>query len=599
MKSSWVVCVLAAGTACVLASVPAAGQARESFVMLAGHDTLSVERFVRRPDRLTGEIETRVSGRTSRLTYSVLSADQGRPGRLEFALTVPQHGISSAALDLRADSAFGPVMLADKETMFRGAVTPGAVPLLYPLSIAMLEDVVRAAPRRAGVDADVPLLAWGNQTPENVARHVRRVDATTVEVAEPNGFRLTLDARGRIVGGRSLDGQISIVRIATPPVPPRAARPAWAPGDASTPPMGWNSWNRFGCKIDEALLRQTADAMVRSGMLGAGYRYLNIDDCWEARDRDAQGNLAVDSTRFPSGMKALVDYIHSTGLKVGIYSSGGTGTCQRRPASLDHEAADARLFASWGIDYLKYDNCNAQGRPEQVRYKAMMDAVVATAHPMVFSICEWGEARPWLWGRQLGGQLWRTTEDIRDSWLSMLGLLDLQVGLEDYAGPDGWNDPDMLEVGNGRMSQSEYRAHFSLWALLNAPLIAGNDIRSMDDSTRAILMNHEVIAVNQDWGGRQGFRLRDDGALELWAKPMSDGGWAVVMLNRGPTAAPMQLAMHELDAAARRLGRAAPRNRAHRVRDLWTNQSSVVSDLLRETVPAHGAVMLRIDGSIS
>src|SRR6185312_5329408 len=216
-------------------------------------------------------------------------------------------------------------------------------------------------------------------------------------------------------------------------------------------------------------------------------------------------------------------------------------------------------------------------RPEQVRFKAMIDAVKSTGRNTVFSICEWGEARPWLWGRQLGGQLWRTTEDIRDSWLSMIGILDQQVGLEAYAGPDGWNDPDMLEVGNGKMTHDEYVAHFSLWALLNAPLIAGNDVRSMDDATRAILMNRNVIAVDQDWGGRQGYRLRDDGAREVWAKPMSDGGWAVVLLNRATSPASIKLQLSELGLTAPWWRRVFGRGRSYQVRDLWSNETSVVS----------------------
>jgi alpha-galactosidase len=586
--------VLAAGALCALTSVPLSAQARGTFVVLSGGDTVSVERFVRLAGRLTGAIETRVSGRTSRLTYSVLKDGRGRPIRLEFALTVPQQGLSTAALDIGPDSAIGPVMLADRESFHRGAVPNGAVPLLYPLSIAMLEDLARAAPPRASSAADMPVFTWGNQRTGAATRAVTRVDARTVDVSEMGGLRLSLNARGEVISARDVGGTTTIARGPAPAIVPSLTTPASAPGRASTPPMGWNSWNRFGCRIDENLIRETADALVSSGMLSAGYRYLNIDDCWEAQQRDANGNLAADSARFPSGMRALVDYVHARGLQVGIYSSGGTRTCQRRPASLDHEVADARLFAAWGIDYIKYDNCNAENRPEQVRFTAMIEAVKATARPTVFSICEWGEARPWLWGRQLGGQLWRTTEDIRDSWLSMLGILDLQVGLEGYAGPDGWNDPDMLEVGNGRMTHNEYVAHFSLWAILNAPLIAGNDIRSMSDSTRAILMNREVIAVDQDWGGRQGYRLRDDGAHEVWAKPMSDGGWAVVLLNRSTADASIQLSMAELGLATpwwkRLLG---VRDRRH-VRDLWTNETTEIVGVLRRDVSAHGTVMVRI-----
>jgi alpha-galactosidase len=586
--------VLAAGALCALASVPLSAQTRGTFVVLSGGDTVSVERFERRSDRLTGAIETRVSGRTSRLTYSVLKDPRGRPTRLEYSLTVPQQGLSTAAIDVGPDSAIGPVMLAERESFFRGAVPEGAVPLLYPLSIAMLEDLARAAPARASSAADIPVFTWGNQLTGAATRTVTRVAARTVDVPEMGGLRLSLNAGGEIVSARDAGGTITVARGPAQTAVPSLAAPASAPGRAPTPPMGWNSWNRFGCRIDETLIRETADALVSSGMLSAGYRYLNIDDCWEAQERDADGNLAVDSARFPSGMRALVDYVHARGLQVGIYSSGGTRTCQRRPATLDHEVADARLFAAWGIDYIKYDNCFAERRPEQVRFRAMIEAVKAAARPTVFSICEWGEARPWLWGRQLGGQLWRTTEDIRDSWLSMLGILDQQVGLEGYAGPDGWNDPDMLEVGNGRMTHNEYVAHFSLWAILNAPLIAGNDIRSMGDSTRAILMNREVIAVDQDWGGRQGYRLRDDGAHEVWAKPMSDGGWAVVLLNRGTEAAPIQLAMSELGLGAPWWKRLLGLRSRRQVTDLWTNETTETSDVLRRDVPAHGAVMVRI-----
>ena len=354
-----------------------------------------------------------------------------------------------------------------------------------------------------------------------------------------------------------------------------------AGGLAPTPPMGWNSWNKFGCRIDEQLIRETADAMVSSGMKAAGYRYVNIDDCWEAPQRDANGNLTTDPQRFPGGMKALADYVHSKGLKIGIYSSAGTGTCQRRPASLDHEVADARTFAAWGIDYLKYDNCNNQNRPAIERYKAMGDALAATGRPIVFSLCEWGRNKPWEWGRSVGGDLWRTTGDISDSWDSMLRILDLQVGLERYSGPNAWNDPDMLEVGNGRMTNAEYVAHFSLWALMNAPLIAGNDLRSMNDSTRAILTNREVIAVDQDWGGMQGHKIRDDGELEVWMKPMSNGDRAVVLLNRGSASSRLAASMQELGLSGGR----------HAARDLWAHRDTTVDGEMAATLAPHSVAM--------
>lgn len=356
---------------------------------------------------------------------------------------------------------------------------------------------------------------------------------------------------------------------------------------AATPPMGWNSWNKFGCNIDEELIERTADAMVSSGMRDAGYKYVNIDDCWMAKTRDAQGNLQADPTRFSHGIKAIAEYVHARGLKLGVYSSAGTATCQGLPASLDHEVADANKFAEWGVDYLKYDNCNNEKRPAIERYTAMSKALQATGRPIVFSLCEWGENKPWEWGRQVGGMLWRTTGDISDRWNSMIEILDKQVGLEKYSSPGGWNDPDMLEVGNGRMTFNEYVAHFSLWALLNAPLIAGNDLRSMSDSTRFILTNRGVIAVDQDWGGQQGTRLRDDPATntQVWVKPMHNGGRAVVLLNRGSTATSISVATADLGLAP------AP---SYQAIDLWAHTAQTVLGVLQAGVPPHGAAMFVI-----
>ena len=283
----------------------------------------------------------------------------------------------------------------------------------------------------------------------------------------------------------------------------------------TAPPMGWNSWNRFGCNIDENLIRSTADAIVANNLDDLGYVYVNIDDCWMASTRDSQGRLQAHPTRFPSGIRALADYVHARGLKLGIYSSAGTLTCQGLPASLDHETIDAQTFAAWTIDYLKYDNCNNQGRPAAQRYKAMGDALKAAGRPIVYSICNWGQEEPWLFGPNVGGSLWRTTGDINDSWGSMTSLLDQQAGLEPFARNVGFNDPDMLEVGNGGMTANEYTAHFSLWSLLNSPLLLGNDLRSMSSATLNIIRNAEVVAVNQDWGGSQGRRVRDLGLRRL------------------------------------------------------------------------------------
>ena len=363
------------------------------------------------------------------------------------------------------------------------------------------------------------------------------------------------------------------------------ATPPAAVALADRPPMGWNSWNRFGCKIDEQLIRQTADAIVASGMKAAGYQYVNIDDCWMAPERDAQGNLQSDPARFPHGIRQLADYVHAQGLKLGIYSSAGTKTCEGLPASLDHEAADAKKFAEWGVDYLKYDNCNDQKRPDIARYTAMNNALKATGRPIVYSLCNWGHEKPWEWGKSVGGMLWRTTGDISDKWTSMIGILDKQVGLEKYSGPGGWNDPDMLEVGNGQMTFTEYVAHFSLWALLNAPLIAGNDLRTMSDTTRAILTNRAVIAVDQDWGGQQGALLRTDGTTQIWVKPMRDHSKAVVLLNRGtsPTSISVQLADLGFKPSSK-----------YQALDLWAHTAQQLDQSLQSGVPAHGAAMFII-----
>lgn len=355
---------------------------------------------------------------------------------------------------------------------------------------------------------------------------------------------------------------------------------------APTPPMGWNSWNTFGCDIDEDVIRDTADALVASGMKDAGYEYVNIDDCWMAPERDADGNLQADPERFPSGIASIADYVHGLGLKLGIYSSAGTATCQGLPASLDHEEADAQKFAEWGVDLLKYDNCNNEGRPALERYAAMADALAATGRPIVYSICEWGSNDPWLWADELGGHYWRTTGDITDTWGSVMGILDQQVGLEAYSGPNAWNDPDMLEVGNPGLTFEESRAHMSLWSLLNSPLIAGNDLRSMPDSTLAMLTDPDVVAVNQDWGGIQGHKIADDGDQETWAKPMSDGGVAVVLLNRGSGTTTMTTTAAELGVG---------QSPAYRLTDVWSDAVSQTRGTIRASVPAHGARMFVVE----
>jgi alpha-galactosidase len=363
-------------------------------------------------------------------------------------------------------------------------------------------------------------------------------------------------------------------------------------GLALTPPMGWNSWNKFGCDVREELIRQTADAMVKSGMKDAGYQFVVIDDCWQV-SRDKEGNIVADPQRFPSGIKALADYVHSLGLKFGIYSDAGSKTCAGRPASLGHEYQDARQYAAWGVDYLKYDWCNTGTQDARAAYALIREALNASGRPIVLSICEWGTAKPWLWGKEVGGNLWRTTGDITDQWdgkkdgsLGMLTILDLQVGLDSFAGPGHWNDPDMLEVGNGGMSDTEYRSHFSLWSILAAPLIAGNDLRNMRPEIREILTNKDVVAIDQDPLGREGKRVRKDGDVEVWAKELKDGSRAVVLLNRGSAEKQIAVKWEELGY---------PGHLSALVRDLWQHKNlGKFTDQLSSPVAAHGVVMVTV-----
>jgi len=353
---------------------------------------------------------------------------------------------------------------------------------------------------------------------------------------------------------------------------------------ARTPPMGWNSWNKFGCNVSDQLIREIADAMVTTGMKDAGYQYVVIDDCWQV-SRDAEGRIVADPKRFPSGMKALADYVHSKGLKFGLYSDAGAKTCEGRPGSNGYETLDAQQYAAWGVDYLKYDWCSSDGVDPKIAYPTMRNALRATGRPIVFSLCEWGRSKPWEWARGVG-HLWRTTGDIADSWGSWTRLLDQQVELYKYAGPGGWNDPDMLEVGNGGMSTAEYRAHFSFWSILASPLIAGNDIRTMTPEIRGILLNKDVIALNQDPLGSQARKIRDDGNYEVWAKPLQGGDWAIALLNRGREA-------HEIGVAWLELGMSA--NAAPGVRDLWTKQDyGAVKSVFAPTVPSHDVVLVRV-----
>jgi alpha-galactosidase len=363
-------------------------------------------------------------------------------------------------------------------------------------------------------------------------------------------------------------------------------------GLAKTPPMGWNSWNKFACDVNEQLIRGMADALVSTGLKDAGYQYLVIDDCWQV-SRDNDGNIVPDPQHFPSGIKALADYVHAKGLKFGIYSDAGTGTCQNRPGSRGYEFQDARQYAAWGVDYLKYDWCNHSTQNSEASYSLMRDALKKSGRPIVFSLCEWGSTKPWLWGRDVGN-LWRATGDIADKWssgkkedgLGVVQILDQVNGLESYAGPGHWNDPDMLEVGNGGLNENEARAHFSLWCILAAPLMAGNDLRNMSPAIHDILTNKELIAVNQDPLGRQGRRVQSEGELDVWARQLADGGRAVALLNRSEAPA-------KITASWTALGYPAALGAS--VRDLWAAKDLGVStESYSADVPSHGVVVVHV-----
>ncbi len=363
-------------------------------------------------------------------------------------------------------------------------------------------------------------------------------------------------------------------------------------GLAPTPPMGWNSWNKFACNVSEDLIKRAADALVKTGMKDGGYQFIVIDDCWQV-SRDAQGNIVPDAQRFPGGIRALADYVHSLGLKFGLYSDAGTQTCQHRPGTRGYEYQDARQYAAWGVDYLKFDWCSTTTQDGPSSYALMADALKASGRPIVFSLCEWGSSKPWLWAGAVGN-LWRTTGDIQDMWagkgkeygLGVMDIVDLQVNLGIYAGPGHWNDPDMLEVGNGGMTDTEYRSHFSLWAILAAPLMAGNDLDTMTPAIHDILTNKEVIAVDQDALGLEGRRVRHGEDGDVWVKQLQDGSRAVVLLNRGTADQTIGVTWEDLGY---------PAHFEAAVRDLWAHK-----DLGRFTakfsapVASHAVVMLTV-----
>jgi alpha-galactosidase len=358
--------------------------------------------------------------------------------------------------------------------------------------------------------------------------------------------------------------------------------------------MGWNSWNKFACKgINEKVVRDAADQMASNGMKDAGYQYVIIDDCWQT-GRDATGNIVVDAEKFPGGIKALADYVHSRGLKFGIYSDAGTMTCAKRPGSIGHEYQDARQYAAWGVDYLKEDWCSTlPGQNAESSYMLMRNALAETGRPIVFSICEWGSNKPWLWAGPIGN-LWRATGDIQDCWNckkdwggnGVTQILDLMNGIESYSGPGHWNDPDMLEIGNGGLSTVESRAHFSMWALFSAPLLAGNDLGNMSAETKEILMNKEVIAIDQDPSGVQGHRVKKTGDLEVWSKQLADGGRAVALLNRSDKPATISADWQDVGY---------PAQVSANVRDLWAHKDlGAKSGSYSTEVPSHGVVLVTV-----
>ena len=365
---------------------------------------------------------------------------------------------------------------------------------------------------------------------------------------------------------------------------------------APRPPMGWNSWNHFAGRVTDADIRSAADFLVNTGMRDAGYVYVNIDDTWQGK-RDANG-LLHSNERFPD-MKALSDYIHAKGLKFGIYSSPGARTCAGYEGSLGHEADDARMYAAWGVDFLKYDLCSLREDMKKAKadhpddpdvtknlmiaaYRKMGDALRASGRTIVYSLCQYGVDQPWTWGPSVGASMWRTTGDISDSYARMSKIGFSQAGLAGFAGAGHWNDPDMLEIGNGKMSEDEYRTHMSLWAILAAPLLAGNDLSKMGEADRRILTNKEAIAIDQDALGKQGDRLYQNGDLEVWTRPLSGGRVAVGLFNRGASASDISIQLAQVGFP-----------RGGKLRDVWKQKDlGSHSGTFTDTVPTHGVTLL-------
>lgn len=366
-----------------------------------------------------------------------------------------------------------------------------------------------------------------------------------------------------------------------------------------TPPMGWNSWNYFGGDIDEVKIREIADAMVSSGLKDAGYEYIVMDDCWQLF-RDEDGNIQADPNTFPSGIKALSDYVHGLGLKLGLYSCAGDYTCQGRPGSNGHQYQDALQYAKWEVDYLKYDWCANGGQNARAAYKTMSQALKASGRPIVFSICEWGEGEPWKWAKGIG-HLWRVTPDIRPvynakyDWggVGVLGCIDAMKNLKDYAGPGHWNDAEMLEVGNGDMTYDENVSHFTMWCMLAAPLMCGNDLRHMTKQTVEILTNKEVIALDQDPLGKQATCWMDMGDHQIWGKPLENGELAVCFMNRSDL--PWNLDHNWHGETMYFADQINLKKYEYSLRDLWEHKNiGDTSKHLQCSIPAHGVKVVRL-----
>ena len=376
-----------------------------------------------------------------------------------------------------------------------------------------------------------------------------------------------------------------------------------------TPQMGWSSWNNFQGNINEDIIKSIADAMVASGLKDAGYTYINIDDCWHGK-RDADGFIQADPKHFPHGIKALADYVHSRGLKLGIYSDAGSETCAGRPGSLGHEYQDALQYARWGIDYLKYDWCNTTNINAQGAYQLMRDAIQAAGRPIFFSMCEWGDNHPWRWAKGIGDS-WRIGPDIWCSFdstrvfptyiqCSIIDCINRNDSLRSYAGPGHWNDPDMLEVGNG-LPVNQDRAHFTMWCMMASPLILGNDVRNMSDETKAILTNRDLIAIDQDKLGVQGLRFLIREGLEYWFKPLSNGDWAMTIFNPTRQSLSCSLNWQEFNLTDEEVSKRSTAfdQNVYKIKNLWTGRmegkTTLKSKIERKvSVPAQDVITYRL-----